>query len=291
MNLSKLEYFLSAARRGSFTAAAEEHYISQTAVSQQIASLERELGVMLFRREKGRVALTEAGRCLEDEAQALLERYQLLLDRVGRYVDRAGLRVEYTGPVEKTLLAGVVERFALRCPAIPVQLRYETQTRACRDLMAGRCDLVAAVADEFEGEKVKKLVLVRNPVQVAVSARSPLAWRDSLGTEDLRGEHVIILTRDAAARGNTHMRELLRHLGFQEAQLREADNIESQIFQVELGQGITFLPAADELKNGQIAFVPFRGAELCHEIDLFYREETAEIRKFLSFFQPAEEMD
>ena len=59
MNLSKLEYFLSAARKGSFTAAAEEHYVSQTAVSQQIASLERELGVMLFRRKKGRVELTE----------------------------------------------------------------------------------------------------------------------------------------------------------------------------------------------------------------------------------------
>lgn len=288
MNLSKLEYFLSAARKGSFTAAAEEHYVSQTAVSQQIASLERELGVTLFRREKGRVELTEAGRCLEQEAAELLERYQLLLDRIGRYADRTGLQVEYTGPVEKTLLAGMVERFSIRCPAIPVRLRYETQAGACRNLMAGRCDLVAAAADEFEGEKVKKLVLARNPVQVAVSARSSLAKCASLGTEDLRGEHVIILTRDAAARGNAHMRELLRRLGFQKEQIREADNIESQIFQVELGQGITFLPTADELKNGQIAFVPFRGAELWHEIDLFYREETPEIRKFLAFIPRAE---
>ena len=101
--------------------------------------------------------------------------------------------------------------------------------------------------------------------------------------EELGGRgKITLLTRDAAARGNAHMRELLRRLGFQKEQIREADNIESQIFQVELGQGITFLPTADELKNGQIAFVPFRGAELWHEIDLFYREETPEIRKFLA---------
>ena len=119
MNLSKLEYFLSAARKGSFTAAAEEHYVSQTAVSQQIASLERELGVTLFRREKGRVELTEAGRCLEQEAAELLERYQLLLDRIGRYADRTGLQVEYTGPVEKTLLAGMVSGFPSAVPPSP----------------------------------------------------------------------------------------------------------------------------------------------------------------------------
>ena len=272
MNLSKLEYFLSAARKGSFTAAAEEHYVSQTAVSQQIASLERELGVTLFRREKGRVELTEAGRCLEQEAAELLERYQLLLDR----------KVEYTGPVEKTLLAGMVERFSIRCPAIPVRLRYETQAGACRNLMAGRCDLVAAAADEFEGEKVKKLVLARNPVQVAVSARSSLAQRSSLSVEDLAGEQAVILSRAAAARGHDHVRELLLRLGFRPDQLREADNIESQIFQVELGQGITLFPDVPEVRSGQIALIPFRGAELWHEIDLFYREETPEIRKFLA---------
>lgn len=289
MNLSKLEYFLSAARKGSFTAAAEEHYISQTAVSQQIAALERELGVTLFHREKGRVKLTEAGRCLEEEAQALLERYQLLLDRVGRYADRAGLRVEYAGPVEKTILADMVARFSSRCPSVPVRLRYETQAGACRNLMAGRCDLVAAAADEFEGEKVGRAVLVRNPIRVAVSARGPLAQRSSLSVEDLAGEQAVILSRAAAARGHDHVRELLLRLGFRPDQLREADNIESQIFQVELGQGITLLPDVPEVRSGQITLIPFRGAELWHEIDLFYREETPEIRKFLALIPKTED--
>lgn len=100
--------------------------------------------------------------------------------------------------------------------------------------------------------------------------------------EDLAGEQAVILSRAAAARGHDHVRELLLRLGFRPDQLREADNIESQIFQVELGQGITLLPDVPEVRSGQIALIPFRGAELWHEIDLFYREETPEIRKFLA---------
>ena len=71
MNLNKLQYFLSVAECLNFTEAARRHYISQTAMSQQILALEQELGVTLFHRSHRQVTLTPAGTALVAEAQTL----------------------------------------------------------------------------------------------------------------------------------------------------------------------------------------------------------------------------
>ena len=59
--LKQIRYFQSVVRLGSFTAAAEEHFISQSAISQQIKALEDELGVTLLERKKRSFTLTPAG--------------------------------------------------------------------------------------------------------------------------------------------------------------------------------------------------------------------------------------
>ncbi len=72
MNLTQVEYFLEAAKCLNFTAAARTLYVSQPALSKQIALLEKELGVPLFHRENRRVELTEAGICLAAETGGVM---------------------------------------------------------------------------------------------------------------------------------------------------------------------------------------------------------------------------
>lgn len=74
MNLQQLEYFLALAKLLNFTRVAEKYYISQTAVTQQIKSLEEQLGVKLFNRTKRYVELTLAGSIFVKEAQAIIDR-------------------------------------------------------------------------------------------------------------------------------------------------------------------------------------------------------------------------
>src|SRR4026209_2701005 len=69
ITLRQFEVFLAVARAGSFQAAAEVLHLSQPALSQHVAELERELGARLLDRLGRRVALTEAGRVLEDHAR------------------------------------------------------------------------------------------------------------------------------------------------------------------------------------------------------------------------------
>lgn len=81
MNTNQLKYFVAAAENQSFTKAAEQHYVSQTAVTQQIRLLEETLGCRLFDRTTRPVTLTTAGRAFLIEAKAILERMSRAIDR------------------------------------------------------------------------------------------------------------------------------------------------------------------------------------------------------------------
>jgi DNA-binding transcriptional LysR family regulator len=72
MELRQIEHFLAVVRHGSFTAAAQEIHIVQSALSASVRKLEAELGVPLFERTTRRVMLTEAGRALLPAAHRLL---------------------------------------------------------------------------------------------------------------------------------------------------------------------------------------------------------------------------
>lgn len=80
MNLARLEAFVAVCSAGSFTRAAEHLAITKSAASQHVAALERELGVQLLLRSTRRLALTEAGSTLLEEAQALLAQAQRLVE-------------------------------------------------------------------------------------------------------------------------------------------------------------------------------------------------------------------
>ena len=283
MDLKKLEYFLSAAKLLNFTEAARRHFISQTAMSQQIRSLERELGVRLFDRNKKKVELTAAGRCLQEEAAKLTAQYEslLLAVRAHRPAEEKALCIEYTGPVEREKLRELVGEFRRRYPQAAVRLRYATQREAGEDLLSGKCDLTASVYEELAEANVNSRLLLQNPVRVAMSAQNPLSGRPALTLEEFKEQTVILLTRDVAQKGHDHVKALVQGLGAPENRIREVDSIEDQLFLIELNQGVSLLPFCRELASENMVFLPLEGQELTHRIGLFYRELTPGIRDFL----------
>ena len=75
MKIRQVQYLLKVAERGSFTAAVEELYISQSSLSKQIIALEKELGVPLIDRSRRKIALTQAGETFLRHARTLNEIY------------------------------------------------------------------------------------------------------------------------------------------------------------------------------------------------------------------------
>ena len=113
MNRNQLKYFVAAAEERSFTKAAEQYYISQTAVTQQIHLLEETLGCALFDRSTRPVSLTPAGKSFLLDAKAILERMSRAAERVhDASTGLTGtLRVGYVRGYERSDLSVLMRRF------------------------------------------------------------------------------------------------------------------------------------------------------------------------------------
>ncbi|MEU5089897.1 LysR substrate-binding domain-containing protein [Streptomyces sp. NPDC021356] len=182
MELRQLAYFVTVAEELHFGRAAERLHIVQSAVSQQIQRLERDLGGALFDRSPRRVRLTAAGERLLPEARAVLA----AADRARAAVaPPAGLRVG-TSTGLGAHLDRVLAAFAEHAPGVPVEL----VSLPVADRLAGvaRGSLDAAfvrAADPVPGLRV--LPLWPDPLVAALPAAHPLAARDAIDLAELAG--------------------------------------------------------------------------------------------------------
>ncbi|MFR0770356.1 MAG: LysR family transcriptional regulator [Dysosmobacter sp.] len=120
MNRNQLKYFVAAAESRSFTKAAEQFYISQTAITQQIRLLEETLGCPLFDRSTRPVSLTPAGTIFLREAKGILERMSRAQERVH----------DASTGLSGTLRVGYVRgTSAATCP--PISANFTSRTATC----------------------------------------------------------------------------------------------------------------------------------------------------------------
>ncbi|MFE0733849.1 LysR family transcriptional regulator [Streptomyces sp. NPDC058855] len=187
MELRQLRYFVAVADAGGFGAAAERLTIVQSAVSQQVRRLERELGVVLFERTTRRVRLSAAGERLLPEARTVLA----AADRTARIaadiaagadgVLRLGA-VHAPGDRIPRLLAGL----AAHAPGVQVRLHRLPVTERLAAVREGELD-AALVRALPAAPGLELLPLWQDPLLVALPAGHPLAAREALRLEDLAG--------------------------------------------------------------------------------------------------------
>jgi DNA-binding transcriptional LysR family regulator len=135
VNLRQLEYFVTVADRGSFTAAAEQLLVSQPSLSQQVAALERELGGELFERLPRGVRLTPAGQALLGEARTSLRhaRRGRRAARMALGLDAGQLEVAVTTSAAAGILPRVLRDWQTRHSEIEVSLLEFPHRRALED--------------------------------------------------------------------------------------------------------------------------------------------------------------
>jgi DNA-binding transcriptional LysR family regulator len=187
VNLTRLRMLSEVAGRGSFRAAAMALDYTPSAISQQIALLEREAGVQLVDRGPRGAQLTDAGMLLvrhADVALRELAKARHALDTLsGNGASR--LRVAAFPTATATIVALAARSFAAEHPEWPVHVLDAEPPRARALLAAGEVD--AAVVYEFEPGGPGDL-LGHDPMMLCLPASHPLAVRDEIDIEDLAGE-------------------------------------------------------------------------------------------------------
>ena len=210
-----LRPFVALADELHFGRAAARLHVSQPALSQQIARLERQLGVRLFERTRAHVELTEAGADMLAPARAAVEAAAAAVEVAGRHArgDGGELRLGLS-PGAHYVAQPLLAEFARRRPNVRVRASQDSSGVLAVQVARGALELALGFCTEPRDGVVCEW-LRDEPAVVAVAADHPLAGRSTVALADLAGETFALVDAHDGAGYNRAVAERCRAAGFE----------------------------------------------------------------------------
>lgn len=199
----RLDTFICAADAGSFNKAAEEMYITPSAVIKQINLLEASLGVKLFIRNHRGLILTESGKSLYRDAKYIVRfcGEAAIRAKNAAQEDTNVIRIGTSPMTPPQILVELWPKIHEHCPNIKFQLiPFENTPENAREILGNlgqNIDIVAGIFDEtmLDLRKCRGLELTKLPICCAVSVNHHLADKIKLDVTDLYGENLLLMHR------------------------------------------------------------------------------------------------
>jgi DNA-binding transcriptional LysR family regulator len=192
LDVRRMRVLREVAVRGSFSAAAEALSFTQSAISQQIAALEREAGTTLVQRSARGVKLTDAGEALVRHAEAIMARLAEAEAELEAIAGLRGgrLRLAAFESAGSTLMPLAIAAFRERHPAVEQSMSLAEPEDSVPMLRSGELDVAivfeSAAVSDVDG--IDRLHLLEDPMYLALPRDHPLAHRRRVRLEDLAGE-------------------------------------------------------------------------------------------------------
>lgn len=248
MELRQLRYFLAVAEELHFGKAAERVFIAQSPLSRQIKQLEDELGVQLFRRTKRSVELTDAGRALIPEAEAILLATRRAKEAaVGAKQGRIGrLTIGFTQSAVYTPLARILKQYIGVAPRVELHFREHVLTpEQVLSLTTAKLDL-GVLRPPVVDPQIELLPLMQETLVAAVPEGSALARRPALSLKDLANEPFVTFSKSIDSSLSAAVLRVCHTTGFQPRITQEAREVATIVMLVASGLGVALVPASAE---------------------------------------------
>jgi DNA-binding transcriptional LysR family regulator len=282
MNLDRLRTFRLLSQSLHFRRTAAKLGLSQSAVSQQISTLEHELGVMLVERIGRRVFLTPAGRLLAEEATRILAAVDRALESVQTFAtgESGRLRLGASTTPGVYLLPEVLGRLRVALPHVIVSLRIGNSAEVEQALVENELDLGVIGEDITHDELFQvaigedRIVGVAAPVLFGVARRARRPPPQRLRPADLAS--FPLLAREAGSATRRCVDEGLEALGASTTPALEFPSPEAQVRAAAAGLGLAFVShrvAADYLTGGKLMLVTVAGLRLVRPIIAAYHRD------------------
>src|SRR5262245_1319812 len=291
MDLFQLEVFLTVAREGSFSRAAEKLYRTQPAVSQAIRKLEREVGESLFDRSSRDGTLTDAGQMLQAYAQKLLnlrsEAHVAL--RELREMHKGKLAIAANELTCLYLLPALAE-FRRLYPMIKVTVLRSLASRIPADVLRHGAEL-GVLSFNPEEPLLKSIVVYRDELAFVVNPRHPLAAARQVTIRQLGAESFVAHNVQSPYRA-----KVLQAFKGHKTTLNmdvELPSIEAIKLFVSRGNGVALVPGIcveDEVASGALVRVPVKELQMERKLRLVYRKNANLSHAARAFLKVAESM-
>lgn len=193
--IKQIRYFQAVVRCKSFTEAAEECFVSQSAISQQIQALEHELGVKLLNRENRKFSLTPAGEHFYQKSLVLIADFERLCHETVRIAnkDNAELRIGYLKCYGGQEFRLAVAEFSEKYPDVSVHIINGNHEDLYDALRSGRVDLILSDQRRAFSDEYVNFILTTSKCYIEIAARNPLASLESIETDDLKNIPCILI--------------------------------------------------------------------------------------------------
>lgn len=200
----QLETFIRVADAGSFNKAAEESYITPTAVIKQINLLESSLDVKLFERTHRGLILTKAGKSLYQDTKYIIQYCKDSVTRAKNAMQESAnvIRIGTSPMTPAQLLMQLWPKIQVNCPDMKFQIiPFDNTPENAREILGNlgkNIDVIGGIFDEtmLNLRNCAGLQLSREPLCCAVSVHHRLAAKNKLLIEDLYGENLLLMRRD-----------------------------------------------------------------------------------------------
>jgi molybdate transport repressor ModE-like protein len=290
MHIETLKVFCDLAETGSFSLAASKNFITQSAVSQQIRSLEERYGRELIERSKGHARLTQAGEVLYEAGKEIVHRYREIennLQSLARSV--AGtVRVGTVYSVGLYELSAPLKKYLRTFPEVRVHLEYTRANKIYEDVSRGEIDL-GIVAYPNKRPQLSVAPFREDRLVLICSPQHPFAHFQRVSIKKLHGEKFVGFERDVATR--RALDRVFRQHGVKVQYVMEMDNIETIKRVVEVGSGLSIVPEptiAQEVKNDTLRAIQFSDETLMRPLGILLkrgRHFTPAVQEFIDFLK------
>jgi DNA-binding transcriptional LysR family regulator len=264
--------------------------ISQSAASQQIQELERDLNIVLLDRSTRPFTVTPAGKLYFDFCRDLLrrkEQFSAALDELKGQAE-GSVRVASIYSIGLSEMSRLESEFAVRHPSAQLQVEYLRPEKVYEAVLTDRADL-GLVSYPEQTREITVIPWRQEEMVVAACPKHPLAGRSSVRPEDLEGLDFVAFDEDLPI--HREVDRFLRDRNVEVNVTMHFDNLQMIKEAVEFGSGISIAPARvlqTEISQGRLVAIPIETRELFRPLGIVHRRKkrfTRAAQSFLALLQ------
>ena len=274
MQIESLKVFCDLAETESFTKAANINHVTQSAVSQQISSLERQFKSLLIERSKKKFRLTREGQVLYDYSKQIIQTYDSLFSKLQEIKDiiSGTIRVATIYSIGLHDLPPYLKKFLKSYPTVHVHVEYRRSNQVYEDVLSNVVDL-GLVAYPVRDTKLETVALRKDKMVLITHPMHPLAKSKTAELKDISGQKFIAFEPDIPTR--KAIDKILKDQGLHVATVMEFDNIETVKRAVEIDAGVSIVPQGtvlQEVSKQTLAEIHFEDAEFYRPLAAIYKK-------------------
>ena len=289
MLFGQLDCFLTVARLGNLSRAAEEMFLTQPTLTARLKALEEEVGDRLFVRTSRGMRLTDAGKEFVPYAERAVGSFREGKRRLEELRGASGgrLLIGASPGVGTYALPGLLERFAAAYPRVSVSVRTGHSEEILE--MTLKEEVQLGLTRAMRHPEIESLRLYEDELVLVVDPGHRFTRRGTAGLAEIGEEQIIFFDHDSSYFEQTHA--LFRNAGLAELRTMEVDNIEAAKRMVEHRLGVAFLPRTAIVRSvaaGNLVLIPVsENPEMTRTIVALKRRDTPASGPVAAFLEVA----